>query len=79
MAEPTPPTEQPAAAKAARARKDAFENVKAEDRNMVDALLIERQGYVQRGTNTRDEDLKERMADRVRQVDEQLRLRGCRV
>lgn len=34
---------------------------------MTDALLVEREGYVRRG-----------LADRVRQVDEQLALRGWR-
>ena len=51
---------------AAEARRDAFAAVKPADRGMVDALLAERRGYEQRGG----------MADRIGQVDEQLRTRG---
>jgi hypothetical protein len=53
-------------ARAASARRDAFENVKPANRGMVDALLAERRGYVHRGG----------MEDRIAQVDEQLRIRG---
>ena len=53
-------------ARAASARRDAYANVKAGERGMVDALLAERRGYEQRGG----------MADRIRQVTEQLKLRG---
>lgn len=52
--------------RAASARRDAYANVKAGERGMVDALLAERRGYEQRGG----------MADRIRQVTEQLKLRG---
>lgn len=57
---PTPTIEQ-----AAQRRRDAMEGVKPKDRPMVEALLAERRGYEQRG-----------LTDRVRLVDEQLRLRG---
>ncbi|MFC6017219.1 hypothetical protein ACFP2T_13505 [Plantactinospora solaniradicis] len=72
-ADPTPPGTPPAApeqtaSRAAARRRDAYEDVKPADRNMVDALLVERNGYVQRGDQ----------ADRVKQVDEQLKLRGYR-
>lgn len=56
----------PSREQAAEARRDAFENVKPSDRGMVDALLAERNGYERRGG----------MADRIGQVDEQLRARG---
>lgn len=70
---PTAPAATPVAApaertreQAAAARRDAFENVKPADRGMVDALLAERNGYVQRGG----------MQDRIDQVDHELRARG---
>lgn len=56
----------PSREQAAEARRDAFENVKPADRGMVDALLAERNGYVQRGG----------MTDRIAQVDHELRVRG---
>jgi len=51
---------------AARARADAYANVAPADRGMVDALLVERRGYEQRGG----------MQERVDLVNEQLRVRG---
>lgn len=64
--EPSPPPPPAVTAeRAAQARRDAYENVKAADRGMVDALLAERRGY-----QLRDQ------ADRVAQVDAQLALRG---
>lgn len=62
-APPTAPA--PDIRQAAAARRDAFEAVAPADRGMVDALLAERRGYVQRD-----------LTNRVAQVDEQLRLRG---
>lgn len=52
---------------AAAKRQAAMEGVRDADRGMVDALLVERLGYVQRGMN-----------ERAEQVTEQLRLRGYR-
>lgn len=51
---------------AAERRAAAMAGVPAEHRGMVDALLVERRGYVQRAG----------MADRVSAVNEQLTLRG---
>jgi hypothetical protein len=62
-AQPDPPT--PDVKQAAERRGDAMAKVKPTDRGMVDALLAERRGYVQRD-----------MPDRVSLVDEQLELRG---
>jgi len=69
QAKPEQPPAAPEAsrAQAGQARRDAYEGVKDSDRGMVDALLAERRGYVQRG-----------MKDRAAAVDEQLRHRGYR-
>lgn len=65
--QPPPPADplEPSVEQAAAARRSAMDGVTDADRGMVDALLAERRGYLQRGMN-----------DRVGQVDEQLRLRG---
>ncbi|MDX8050407.1 hypothetical protein SK571_13530 [Lentzea sp. BCCO 10_0798] len=43
---------------------------------MIDALLHERQGYVQREAGSEDDKAKAAMRRRIAQVDEQLALRG---
>lgn len=63
--QPTSPT--PTKQAAAQARGDAMADVKEGDRNIVNGLLDERRGYVQRDKK-----------DRVALVDEQLRARGYR-
>ncbi len=62
----------------AEARKRAFENVKPNDRDMVDALLIERRGYQQRVDGETNDAKVKQLKDRAEQVTKELRKRGYR-
>ncbi len=60
----------------AEARKRAFEDVKAGNRDMVDALLAERRGLQQRADGETNDAKAKQLRERVEQATEQLKLRG---